>query len=272
MGWKGVLRSMEAAARAAERDARRRQRELEREQRHYDKMEELEQAAHDVEVYENYLDRITSVHKEVRTDINWQSIFDDAQPDEPIQTHDAERRARNKFQTYRAGFFAKVFGSAEKKKRELEADIETAIKKDEESHRAATKEYLMDLAESKEQTDLARRILAKEPEAYANALKAFESFSEIEELGSHLEFRITDDGVVFCTVKVHSKDIIPEQSKSLLQSGRLSLKNMPKGKFFELYQDYVCGVVLRVANEIFAVLPVECIVATASDDVLDTGT
>ena len=272
MGWKGVLRSMEAAARAAERDARHRQRELEREQKYYDKMEELEQAAHDVEVYENYIDRITSVHKEVRPDMDWQSIFDDQQPKEPAQTNDAEKRARDKFQNYRSGFLAKLFGSAEKKKRQLEADIETAIKNDEQDHKAAENEYRKDLAEWEEQTDLARRILAKEPEAFAKALETLGSFSEIEELGSHLGFRITDDGVVFCTVKVHSKDIIPEQSRSLLKSGRLTQKNIPKSKFFELYQDYVCGVVLRVANEIFAVLPVEGVVATASDDVLDTST
>ncbi len=272
MGWKGVLRSMETAARAAERDARRRQRELEREQRYYDKMEELEQAAHDVEVYENYIDRITSVHKEVRPDIDWQSIVGDSRPQKPTQTHNAENLARDKFQNYRAGFLIKLFGSAEKKKRQLEADIETALKNDEQDNRAAENEYRKDLTEWKEQTDLARRILDKEPEAFVKALEALGSVSEIEDLGSHIEFRITDDSVVFCTVKVHSKEIIPEQSRSLLKSGRLKQKNIPKGKFFELYQDYVCGVVLRVANEIFAVLPVEGVVATASDDVLDTST
>ncbi len=30
---------------------------------------------------------------------------------------------------------------------------------------------------------------------------------------------------------------------------------MTKAKFYELYQDYVCGVALRVARELFAILP-----------------
>ena len=47
---------------------------------------------------------------------------------------------------------------------------------------------------------------------------------------------------------------------------------MPKGEFFELYQDYVCGVVLRIANEVLAILPVESVVVTACDDLLDAST
>ena len=134
------------------------------------------------------------------------------------------------------------------------------------------KSYLSDLTEWKEQTELARDILAKKPDAYTKALKELGSFSEIAELGSQLEFRVTDDGMVFGKVKVHSKDIVPTQSKSLLKSGKLSQKDMPKGEFFELYQDYVCGAVLRVANEVLAILPIESVVVTACDDLLDSST
>lgn len=272
MGWKGVVRSMAAAARAAERDSRRRQRELEAEQKHYEKMAVLDQAAYDVEVYKNYIDRITSVHKEVSPDVEWQLIFDDPQPKEPVPTQSAERLARLKLQNYRPGFLTKLFGTVEKKRGGLEKDINTAINKDEENNKLSMNKYRKDVAEWEEQTSLAREILNHQPKAFIKALEDLGTFSEIEKLGSRLQFRITDDSFVFCTVKVHSKDIIPEQSKSLLQSGRLSQKNIPKGKFFELYQDYVCGVVLRVANEIFAVLPVDEVVVTATDDVLDTKT
>lgn len=272
MGWKGAMRSIAAAGRAAERDSRRRQRELEAREKYYVRMEELEQAAHDVEVYENYIDRITSIHKEVHLDVDWQSISADPEPKKPEKTHIAEKIVRDKFQNYQPSLFAKLFGSAEKRKSKLEKYIETAIRKDEEAYEAASDEYLKNLAEWKERAGLARRILDSEPEAFTKAMEMFGFFSEIEGLGSRLQFRIMDTSAVYCTVKVHSKNVIPEQSKSLLQSGRLSQKNIPKGKFFELYQDYVCGVVLRVANETFAVLPVNEVVVTAIDDVLDTKT
>jgi hypothetical protein len=41
---------------------------------------------------------------------------------------------------------------------------------------------------------------------------------------------------------------------------------MPKGRFHEIYQDYLCGCVLRVAREIFALLPVDTVLLTATAD------
>ena len=47
---------------------------------------------------------------------------------------------------------------------------------------------------------------------------------------------------------------------------------MPKARFHEIYQDYVCSCVLRVAREVFAILPVEGVLVTASVDVLELYT
>ena len=47
---------------------------------------------------------------------------------------------------------------------------------------------------------------------------------------------------------------------------------MPKGRFHELYQDYVCGCVLRVARELFALFPLETVLVTAVIDSLDART
>lgn len=74
MGYKGVLRSVGTAIRQAERESVRRQRELERQRVAYAKMQDLEQAAYDVEVYENYIDRITTLHKDCLSEYNWQEI------------------------------------------------------------------------------------------------------------------------------------------------------------------------------------------------------
>ena len=84
MGWKGTVRSIGAAIRAAERDAQRRQRELERERKHYAKMQELEQAAYEVEVYKNRIELLTSVHKECSAQIDWKSIVDSGPPATPL--------------------------------------------------------------------------------------------------------------------------------------------------------------------------------------------
>ena len=47
---------------------------------------------------------------------------------------------------------------------------------------------------------------------------------------------------------------------------------MPKTKFYEIYQDYVCGCVLRIARELFALLPIEMTVITANGKAVNTKT
>ena len=47
---------------------------------------------------------------------------------------------------------------------------------------------------------------------------------------------------------------------------------MPKGHFFELYQDYICSCVLRVARESFALLPLKIAIVTAVGKILNTST
>ena len=47
---------------------------------------------------------------------------------------------------------------------------------------------------------------------------------------------------------------------------------MPKARFHEIYQDYVCGCVLRLAREMFALLPVDTVILTAAVDGIDTRT
>ena len=47
---------------------------------------------------------------------------------------------------------------------------------------------------------------------------------------------------------------------------------MPKSRFFELYQDYVCGAALRVGRELLALLPVDMVLAHGTSEVLNSVT
>ena len=120
MGWKGAVRSIGAAARAAERDSRRRQRELEREQKQFEKMQELEQAAYEVEVYENHIDLCLSLHKECSDPIDWREIASAAAPIEPRNTGESEQKARNALSEYQPGLISRLFKQEARQRRKLE--------------------------------------------------------------------------------------------------------------------------------------------------------
>jgi len=262
MGWKGTVRSIGSAVRAAERDAIRRQRELDKQQKQYDKMQELEQAKYEVEVYENHIEIIQSLHKECSDSINWQEINSSL---EPKNHKKMENAAKVKADGYKPGFFDKIFNRVDKKREEFGKNISRAKEKDDEN-------YKYSISDWKESVELSKLLLAGNGEAKIEAINEFSPFSEITNLGSSLSFFIGNNSTVEATIHIHGDDIIPDEVKSLLKSGRLSVKKMPKGKFNELYQDYVCSCVLRVANELFSVIPDDLAVVTAIDELLNTKT
>lgn len=272
MGWKGTVRSIGAAARAAERDAKRRQRELERQKRQYEKMQELEQAAYEVEVFENHIEIIQSVHKECNDPIDWKSISTSKEPIKPENLKRYEKEARSKVKSYSPSFIDKVFKKAEPKKKVLEENIGLSIKKDETEHNASILVWEEKVVDWRESVSQAKQLLTGAETAKLNAINELNPFSEISTLGSDIAVSIGTSGIVEATVHVHGKEIVPNEIKILLKSGKLSVKKMPKGTFNEIYQDYVCSSSLRVAKEILAIIPDNLVVVTATDELLNSKT
>jgi len=103
-------------------------------------------------------------------------------------------------------------------------------------------------------------------------IRELDPFSELSDLGSSLYFNISSKNRATVIVNVKPDSAIPKNTKSLLKSGKLSVKEMPIGKFNELYQDYVCSALLRVAREMFALLPLEEVVVNAQAKLVDSVT
>lgn len=273
MGWKGTLRSAGAAVRRAERQARRRQKELERRQREIERMAELEQAAYEVEVFENYLERIVSLHQEEAKPVGWELMTREEAPPSPAASDARERWAAEQLASYRPGLWDRLLGREEAKRQALAKQLERAKAEDRAAYEAALEEHRRAVAEIEERRELAARVLAGEPEAQHEALRELGNFSEISDLGSRLSSHWDDDGgPLQIELEVHGEEIVPKERKSRLKSGKLSVKALPKGTFYGLYQDYVCSCVFRLARETFALLPVSAVIITALDDLLDTAT
>lgn len=66
--------------------------------------------------------------------------------------------------------------------------------------------------------------------------------------------------------------MIPLVSKTLLASGRVSVKEIPRAQHWKMYQDFVCGCLFRVGRELLSVLPVERVRVTVVGEILDTST
>lgn len=272
MGWKGTVRSVNAAIRAADREARRRQRELEKQRKQYEKMQELEQAAYEVEVYENYIEVIQSVHKECASVIDWEKVAESKKPNEPRKDDYREVEAKENLNDYKAGLIDRVFKREEKKKALLREKLDKAIEEDNNEYQAKIEKWKKDVDDWRESVELANSLLSGSKQAKINVIETLEPFAEISNLGSGLSISIHDNGLLEATLDVHGTDIVPNESKSLLKSGKLSIKKMAKGTFNEIYQDYVCSSCLRVGNELLSIIPDDLIIVTAVDKLLNTKT
>jgi hypothetical protein len=272
MGWKGTLRSIEAAGRRAEREAQRRRRELERQRKQLERMQELERAAYEVEVYENHIDLLLSVHKECSNPWNWKAIKSAAPPREPERTHSHEESAQAALDGFKPSLLDKMLKRVDSKRDELAKAVEEAKKIDEREYQESLRAYEQEHRDWEAACELASQVLSGNPEAYLDAIRQTNPFSDIAELGSSVEFQVYGEFLVEAILHVQGEDVIPSEVKSLLKSGKLSVKQMPKSKFYELYQDYVCGCVLRIARELFALLPIKMVTVNAVGELLNTET
>jgi hypothetical protein len=272
MTTRGLARTLGTIARQSERNARRRQRELLMQEKAYARMQELQQAAYEVEVYENLIERITSMHKECFSNYDWKSIEKTKPPVEPKNDKAREIQTRKKLESYQPNFFDRLFKLYNKKREKLSKSIEDAIKLDEHDFKEAQKEYKEELAAYNELINLARMINEGNIQFYKNAIDNINPFSEIDELGSKIECSFISPSKAQARFYVHDDQVIPKQSKSLLKSGKLSVKDIPAGKYNELYQDYICSATLRIGRDLFSILPLKEIIVTAKGKVLNSST
>jgi len=119
---------------------------------------------------------------------------------------------------------------------------------------------------------LATKVLKGDLSAYGEALSEISANGELATLGYSIVFKVENHETIACELLVCGNDVITQETKMLSASGKLASKPMPKARFHEIYQDYVCGCALRVAREIFALLPVNLVIVTAFARQTDAGT
>lgn len=211
------------------------------------------------------------MHHDAAPVIDWQQIADSAPPREPKLRDTREAAAQDAWTNYRPSMMDKVLGRAERRKEELFEAISVAQGEDRAAFEHATRQYEDAYVEWEVDRQFARRVLDGNADAWLEVVQDLNPFEEIAQVGSQVSVSVATNGVVAATLRVRGDSTIPSEKKTLLQSGKLSVKKMPQGEFNELYQDSVCSAALRVANDLFSLLPAEMVIVTAVDHLLNTG-
>ncbi|NOV03220.1 DUF4236 domain-containing protein [Paenibacillus planticolens] len=241
--------------------AYKRKNDLVRLQKEMKKSEELQQAKHEVELFENQIEMIKSIHKECDDSINWEEIRQSTPPFNQGEKGPKEKAKILELENFKPNFFQKLIKSDEKKRTQLQEKIVQAAKEDQD-----------DYTSWKELVALASKITSGDTDEFLNVIEEMSPLDDLSDFGSGFEFIIHNPSILEVEFDVQSENVIPKESKSLTQTGKLSVKQMTKTSYFDIYQDYVCSCVLRISRDMFAILPFDHIYIHAMDTQLNTTT
>lgn len=234
--------------------------ELLRQEKEKERLKELERARLEVRMFENKIEVIKSIHKESDEVLDWNDIYERKEPFNKDEIGPGEKKAKEKYDNFKPNFFEWLFKMEEKAKEKLKGKIQLGKEKDAEIYK-----------EWEELHNFAKNILDGDIDTYFKVIEEMAPLDDLSEYGSGFEFFGEESNYLEVEFDVNSKAIVPKQEKTLTKTGKLSVKEMSKTKYYDIFQDYVCSCTIRIARDMFALLPLEYVYINAYDYILNTS-
>ena len=265
MGWKGALRSINA-------EANRQARNNAKLQRYRQKQQEQENAHNAVARQEYVLQTLVSLHHSCNADLNWDRIRIEPSPVEPQAVTSRADIIQKKIENLKPGLLDKIPHLSGWRKKRLNNKLPLCKEEDQKEFERLFNNYQEDKGAWNKRQALAERLQLGDGKVYMDIIKEYGQLAGIP-LGKDLKFMVNDKNELAFDLKVSpQEEIIPDEEYSLRQSGTLSAKKMAKTKSIDIYQDHVCSCLLRVAREIFGLLPITGVQANALINALNSQT
>lgn len=227
----------------------------------------LEAASSAAEDYDRLIEALTGAHRIEPQRHDWHALAAAPPPLPPERSAVQEEAARREQEAYRPGWFARTFGGAKRRRVELTAAVEDARARDEAEFQARRQEAEARRAE----IDFARRLVARDPAAVADALGRFTRLGDLPFSVEGLDLVFVQGGRIVALIDGLDLEDLPDRSVTLLQSGKASVKPLSQGRLLELHRDAICSAAVRAAAECLAALPVDEIEVVMQADLLDRG-
>ena len=210
--------------------------------------------------FNNFIEHIISFHKECDYEYDWESILKEPAPFNVGEKGPNEVSALDKLHSYKPNILGKVFKVLDDKRREeLEEEVEKAIKEDKKLYKSW-----------ENQRKVSQSILQKNPKAYMKLLKDIQFCNELAGFIDSFKFQASDGGTLIIECNINIDDVIPTHYKTLTKTGKLSIRKYNKTDYYAVIKGYVSGLTLRIARNIFGLLPIKTVIINIQTDVLDT--
>ena len=116
------------------------------------------------------------------------------------------------------------------------------------------------------------KVLEGDIDTYYQIVEEIDPLDALVDFGSEFEIGTDDPKAMEVEFNIKAADVIPTVKVELNAKGEAVEKELTKTAYYEIYQDYVCSVAIRLARDLFAILPIEKVLVNAVDTELDTAT
>lgn len=261
---RGMVRTM----RAIDREAKRSQRQRIAFEKAAQKQELLEASAAAADEYDRMIEAIVGSHRVPLQRRDWLKIATAPEHSEPQYLDRHERNARRELEEYVPGWFARTFGLEARKREGLECAILEAQHADEREF----EKRRLEVERENARIEYAQRVVALDHAAVVDVLDEHTQLGELPFSLEGIDVLFTDDDRIIAMVDGLDLDDMPDQSVTLLQSGKASIKALTKSRILDLHRLNICSSALRVALEFLNALPLEAVEVVMHSDILDRAT
>lgn len=113
-----------------------------------------------------------------------------------------------------------------------------------------------------EAVEVYEKMRAGDDGALMRVVKSQQTLTRIHKLARGLGFSV-ENGLVHAILALHNQTIVPDFHLKYMPSGKLTEVKMPREKSLKLYRGYASSAVLKVASDLFRLIPAGNVVVTA---------
>jgi hypothetical protein len=254
------MRAMDRAAKQSERRRIAHNNALQR-QAH------LDASANAATAYESMIEALTGAHRVTFSRRDWLTTATRPPVPEPDRQDLAERAAEAAVAEFKPGWATRILRREAKVRQSLVDAVPSARQRDDNLH--ATR--VAAAAAENASIVVAQQVVERRPDALIQALELYSDLGNLPFSVEGIDTMFLDKRVIAIVDGLDLEDM-PEDSITLLKSGKASVKSLGVGKRHELHRDTICSAAVRVALEFLATLPLDEVEVLMLTDILDRGT
>lgn len=220
------------------------------------------------EVWTKYARRLVTVHNRLEKRIEWQTFSHDPPPDEPASVSWRQDAARARLLSYSPSFLDIILRRSGRRRAGLERGLTKAAARDMAEYQDERKAWSARVAVWERHGDLVRRVIAGDVEAWLQVLHQQSGLSRRDLFGAMVSYREAQ-GRLHVVVSLQPDDLLPAFERRLIAAGRYAPEKIPDESSDMLHRQHVASVALKVAGDVFQILPAEEVYLTCLTGLLN---